>query len=361
MDPLLSSHCLGPLDLKNRLVMAPMTRSRASPEGVPSPLAPLYYAQRASAGLIVTEATHTSADGGYFQTPGIHSPEQVAGWRTVVDAVHAADGKIFVQLWHTGRTSHPDLRQGRHPVGPSPIPCEGEARVADLVRKPRLVPRELREAEIAAIIDDFRTGAENAREAGFDGVELHGANGYLLDQFTRDGTNQRSDIYGGSIAKRLRFPLEVTQAAVEVMGADRVGYRISPLSSFNTMSDSNPKATFSYLAAALNELGLVYLHCVDPLDSTERMTPTLRKLFRGSYVVNSGFDLDTANAVIAAGEADLVSFGKGFLANPDLPERYARRSALNLPDHSTFYTSGATGYTDYQPLVDEGHSSALPK
>jgi N-ethylmaleimide reductase len=348
---LLSPYQLGDLDLANRMVMAPMTRSRANAAGVPHPLAFTYYAQRASAGLIVTEATHVSPGGGQFHTPGLHTPDQIAAWQQVTRAVHAAGGKIFVQLWHTGRTSHPDLRNGQLPVGPSPIACDGDIRVSETLRKPRVVPHPLTVDESKTIIAEFRTGAKNAIAAEFDGIELHGANGYLLDQFTRDGTNQRTDDYGGSIEKRARFGLEVAHAVSDAIGHGRVGYRISPNNPFNSMSDSNPVATFSYLAAQLNELELAYLHVVDPADGgSTRITPVLRRIFRGTYIVSTGFDRATAAAAIAAGEADLVAFGVPFLANPDLPWRYLRGTSLNEPRRDTFYTSTGEGYIDYPAL-----------
>jgi N-ethylmaleimide reductase len=349
--PLFQPYWLGPLHLSNRMVMAPMTRSRAIDDGVPNPLAATYYAQRAGAGLIVTEATHATPGGGSYRSPGIHSAQQVAAWRTVVDAVHRAGGKIFVQLWHTGRASHPDLRDGAQTVAPSPIPSGGDTRVGDALRKPRMTPRALDIGEIAQIVDDFRRGAQNAMAAGFDGVELHGANGYLLDQFTRDATNQRSDAYGGSVANRVRFPLEVTRAVIEAIGAERVGYRISPLNPFNAMSDSDPVGTFSYLTDQLNELGIVYLHVVDPANADPRMTPVLRPRFARTYIVNTGFTLEAANRAIETDEADLVAFGVPFLANPDLPPRFRANAPLNAANHATFYSDGAAGYVDYPPLV----------
>jgi N-ethylmaleimide reductase len=347
----LSPYRLGEFVLANRMVMAPMTRSRAVDGNVPGPLAPSYYAQRASAGLIVTEATQVSPQGvGYIRTPGIHSAEQVAGWRKVTDAVHAAGGTIFLQLWHVGRISHPDFHGGALPVAPSAIAASGTVFTAQ-GPKPMVAPRALELAELPGIVAQFKAGAENARRAGFDGVEIHGANGYLLDQFTRDGANRRTDAYGGSVENRVHLPLEVLDAVVGVWGPARVGYRVSPNSGFNGMSDSDPRRTFSYFAGELDRRGIGYLHVVDPLaDGEKRISALLRDIFTGTYIVNGGFDLDTANAAIARG-ADLVAFGVPFLANPDLPERYRRGAALNKPDQATFYAGDAKGYADYPGLA----------
>jgi N-ethylmaleimide reductase len=344
---LLSSYRLGNLELKNRMVLAPMTRSRAIDGNVPNPLAATYYAQRAGAGLIVTEATQVSPQGvGYVRTPGIHSEAQVAGWRKVTDAVHAAGGKIFIQLWHVGRISHPDFHQGELPVAPSAINPEADV-YTPLGPKKTVTPRALAEAELPFIVEQFRKGAENAKAAGFDGVEVHGANGYLLDQFTRDGANRRTDAYGGNVENRARLPLEVVDAVIGVWGRERVGYRISPNSPFNAMSDSNPAATFAYLAEQLGKRQIGYLHVVDPIADANRLSPLLRRKFDGSYIVNGGFTAETAEAAIRSGEADLVAFGASYLANPDLPERFRKRAPLNQPDTTTFYQGEAKGYTDY--------------
>jgi N-ethylmaleimide reductase len=339
------------MPLKNRMVMAPMTRSRALPGNIPNPLAKDYYVQRASAGLIVTEASQVSPQGvGYIRTPGIHTAEQAAAWKTITDAVHKAGGRIFLQLWHVGRISHPDFHGGALPVAPSAIAAEGEVFTERGPQK-MVTPRALDIAEIPAVVEQFRRGAERARAAGFDGVELHGANGYLLDQFTRDGANKRGDIYGGAIENRVRFPLQVVDAVIGVWGPDRVGYRISPKSPFNSMSDSDPVATFSYLSEQLNRRNIGYLHVVDPAAPAEgRVTPTLRKIFRGTYVVNGGFDAASAEAAIAKGETDLVAFGVPFLANPDLPARFESRAPLNTPDRATFYAGEDKGYVDYPAL-----------
>jgi N-ethylmaleimide reductase len=350
--PLFLPYQLGDIELANRLVMAPMTRSRAVERNVPNPIAATYYAQRASAGLIITEATQVSPQGvGYIRTPGIHSAEQVVGWSRITDAVHRADGKIFLQLWHVGRISHPDFQGGALPVAPSAIAAQGQVFTAKGPQQ-MVTPRALALAELPGIVEQFRRGAENAKSAGFDGVELHGANGYLLDQFTRDGSNTRTDDYGGAVENRARLPLEVTKAVIDVWGADRVGYRVSPNGVFNSMSDSNPIETFSYLAEQLNKLGIVYLHVVDPVaDGAKRISPVLRRKFDRSYIVNGGFDLDSANAAIRSGEADLVAFGTRFLANPDLPQRYRIEVPLNVADQATFYAGEDKGFTDYPTLA----------
>jgi N-ethylmaleimide reductase len=355
---LLSPYRLGEFDLENRLVMSPMTRSRAVDGNVPNPLAATYYAQRAAAGLIITEATQVSPQGvGYIRTPGIHSPAQVAGWRAVTDAVHRAGGRIFAQLWHVGRISHPDFHGGALPVAPSAIAADGEVFTAN-GRTKMVTPRALEPHELPGIIAQFQKGAENAHAAGFDGVELHGANGYLLDQFLRDGANQRTDAYGGSIRNRARFPLEITEAVVAVWGADRVGYKLSPNSAFNSMSDSDPIATFTYFADELSRLELLYLHATEgvagpmaPPAGTTLAAPVLRRRFKGALILNGGYDAHSADAAIARGDADLIAFGVPFLANPDLPVRFAKRGPLNAADQATFYAGEAKGYIDYPALA----------
>ncbi len=351
-ENLFSPYRLGDLELKNRMVLAPMTRSRALEGNVPNPLAETYYAQRASAGLIITEATQVSPQGvGYIRTPGIHSDAQIAGWKKITDAVHKAGGKIFLQLWHVGRISHPDFHGGELPVAPSAINPAIEVYTAKGPAK-TVTPRALETSEIPGVVEQFRKGAENAKAAGFDGVEIHGANGYLLDQFTRDGTNKRTDAYGGSVENRARFPLEVTDAVVGVWGKERVGYRMSPNSLFNSMSDSDPVTTFSYLAEQLGKRGIGYLHAVDPLsDGANRISPLLRGIFKGTYIVNGGFDADSAEDALERKAADLVAFGVPFLANPDLPVRYCKKARLNVPDQNTFYQGEEKGYTDYPALV----------
>jgi len=356
-ENLFSSYRLGGLELHNRLVLSPMTRSRAIAGNVPNPLAPAYYAQRASAGLLITEATQVSPQGvGYIRTPGMHSPAHVAGWRKITDAVHKAGGIIFAQLWHVGRVSHPDFHGGALPVAPSALEVEGEAFTSN--GKVRIVkPRALELHELPGIVSQFQTAAENAKAAGFDGVELHGANGYLLDQFLRDGSNRRKDGYGGSIRNRARFPLEITEAVVAVWGPQRVGYKLSPHFAGYSMSDSNPVETFTYLAEQLNSRQVGYLHVAEAIAGpmaapagTVRVTPILRDKFSGTMIVNGGYDARSGHAAIARGEADLVAFGVPFLANPDLPARYRESAPLNLPDQATFYAGEAKGYIDYPAL-----------
>jgi N-ethylmaleimide reductase len=351
-EPLLQPYQLGPVPLSNRIVMAPMTRSRAIDGNVPNPLAETYYRQRAGAGLIITEGTQVSPQGvGYIRTPGIHSPEQVAAWRKITDTVHRAGGRIFLQLWHVGRISHPDFHGGALPVAPSAIAPDGEVFTAQGPQK-MVTPRALEAHELPGIVEQFRKGAENAKAAGFDGVEIHGANGYLLDQFTRDGSNHRTDAYGGPIENRVRLPLEVTKAVIDVWGKDRVGYRISPNGAYNSMSDSDPRATFSHLTQRLSELGIVYLHTFDPPSGPNHLAPHLRTLFKGSFIVNGGYDAASGNAAIASGEAALVAYGVPFLANPDLPHRFGRKATLNTPDQATFYAGEEKGYTDYPALAE---------
>lgn len=361
---------LGELTLPNRIVMAPMTRSRASMEGVPSPLAPEYYSQRASAGLIITEASQVSAQGvGYVRTPGIYTDEMTEGWRMVTDAVHAAGGRIFLQLWHVGRTSHPDFHNGELPVAPSAIGYDGEVFTPEGPKK-IVTPRALDIEEIPGIVQDFANGAKNAIAAGFDGVEIHGANSYLLDQFLRDGSNKRDDAYGGSIENRTRFPLEVAEAVAKAVGEKRVGYRLNPLNiSMFGMHESKPEVTFGYLSGRLSELGLGYLHILEPLpksmaaqqfridDEAARLTSQLSSQFAGPIIVNGGYDKSAANAVLASGTADLVAFGMPFLANPDLPERLQTDAPLNKPDPNTFYEGEDRGYIDYPTLTDASPNS----
>ena len=357
-ENLFSSYQLGDLNLDNRIVLSPMTRSRALEGNVPNPLAAIYYAQRASAGLLITEATQVSPQGiGYIRTPGIHSAAQVAGWRKITDAVHRAGGTVFAQLWHVGRVSHPDFHGGALPVAPSALPVEGEAFTVS--GKVKIVtPRALEARELPAIVDQFRMAAENAKAAGFDGIELHGANGYLLDQFLRDGSNKRSDEYGGSIQNRARFPLEVTEAVTRVWDPLRVGYKLSPHFAGYSMSDSSPVETFSYLAEQLNRLRIGYLHIGEAIAGpmaaparTVRITPMLRHKFSGTIIVNGGYDARSAGAAITRREADLVAFGVPFLANPDLPVRYRQNAPLNAPDQTTFYAGEEKGYIDYPALA----------
>ncbi len=354
---LLSPYSLRGLELPTRVVLAPMTRSRALAGNVPNPLAATYYAQRAPAGLLISEGTQVSPQGvGYIRTPGIHSSEQVDGWRPITDAVHAAGGRIFAQLWHVGRVSHPDFHGGALPVAPSAIAVAGESFTPE-GRKPLGAPRALETTEVLEVVEQFRRAAENARAAGFDGVELHGANGYLLDQFLRDGSNLRTDEYGGSIENRARFPLAVVDAVISVWGADRVGYKISPYFTGLSMSDSTPVETFSYLARELSRRSVLYLHVAEPVSGPAaaqpglpRITPILRAQFDGTVIANGGYDRALADAAIAEGTADLVAFGVKFLANPDLPERFRLDAPLNPPQAATFYAGEEKGYVDYPTL-----------
>ena len=351
---------VGDVCLANRVVMAPMTRNRAGAGNVPTAMMVEYYRQRATAGLILTEATQVVPEGqGYPNTPGIHSPEQVAGWKPITAAVHAQGGKIALQLWHVGRISHTSLQPGgKLPVAPSAIAAAGNVYTVEGM-KPFETPRALETAEIPGIVQAYATAARRSIEAGFDLVEIHAANGYLIDQFLRSGTNTRTDAYGGSLENRLRFLLEVTQAVVQAVGARRVGVRFSPLSPFNDMKDSNPEETFVAAAAALKPLGLAYLHVIEPVTPTwrsapaegARLTPKLHAAFGGILMANGGYTLETADSVLATGEADLVSFGVSFLANPDLPARFKAGAGLNTPDVPSFYGGDAHGYIDY-PVLD---------
>ena len=353
---LFSEYKLGNLKLANRMVMAPMTRGRAIAGNILHPATVTYYVQRASAGLIITEGAQVCSQGiGYIRTPGIHNTEQVASWKKVTDAVHQAKGKIFLQLWHVGRVSHPDFHGGSLPVAPSALPVEGEV-FTPQGKKKMVIPRALETAEIPLIVEEFRKGAENAKTAGFDGVEIHGANGYLLDEFLRDGANKRTDHYGGSIQNRARFPLEVTKAVIGVLGADKVGYRISPHFPFLSMADSNPRETFSYIAKELNNLKIVYLHMEEPVKGSiapapeARLASTIRGIYKGTLILNGGYESQTGNEAIESGKADLISYGVLFLANPDLPERFKKNGPFNTPDRSTFYTGDEKGFTDYPKL-----------
>ena len=358
MPDLFSPVRIGPLDLANRIVMAPMTRNRAGPGETPTELMATYYAQRASAGLIVTEGTQITPQGqGYPGTPGIHSDAQVAGWRWVVEAVHDHGGRIFCQLWHVGRISHPFLQpNGGLPVAPSALTPAGKLWTPQGMQA-YVEPRALATAEIAGVIADYRAAAVRAKDAGFDGVELHAANGYLIDQFLRSSTNRRTDRWGGSVTNRARLLIEATEALVGEWGAARVGVRLSPTNPFNDIADAHPAETFGYAADALDRLGLAYLHIIEPGDSDpiaqgERPDGKFfRARWRGPLMLNKGYDAARANAAIAAGVADLVSFAALFLANPDLPERLRRGGPFNPPDRPTFYGGSQKGYTDYPALV----------
>lgn len=358
MSKLFTPTMVGPYRLSHRVVMAPLTRMRSDPGDIPSELMVKYYTQRASdGGLIVSEASPVSTRGnGYAGAPGIYSDSQIAGWRRVTDAVHAKGGRIFQQLWHVGRQWHVDLQpNGEAPVAPSAIAAEGYAYTGN-GEVPFSMPRALGLHEIPGIIEEFRAGAERALRAGFDGVEIHGANGYLPDQFLQDGTNKRTDEYGGRIENRARFMLEVTQAAISVWGADRVGVRIAPSGTYGSMSDTDPAATFGYLTTELDRLGIAYLHVVEPRikgieEVAKGQAPIaaqhLRPKFSKVLIAAGGFAPDSAEAVVAAGDADLVAFGRHFISNPDLPERLRHRLPLNRYDRSTFYGGDARGYTDY--------------
>ena len=347
---------LGGLTLPNRVIMAPLTRNRAiMPGNVPQAMNATYYAQRAGAGLIISEASQVSPEGiGYPATPGIHSAEQVAGWRTVNDAVHAEGGRIFVQLWYCGRISHPDLLpDGQQPVSASAIRPAGEA-ITPNGMQPFVEPRALRTDELPGIVEQYRHAARCARDAGFDGVEVHAANGYLLDQFLRDGTNKRDDSYGGSPENRVRLLNEVLSAVMETWDAAQVGVRISPENTYNDIADSDPQATFDYVAKSLSGKGLAYLHVVEgDMMSGEGQLDyrQLRGHFDGYYMANNGYDKSRGQQAIASGAADMVSYGKPFLANPDLVTRFRQDAELNAPDPDTFYGGDETGYTDYPALA----------
>ncbi|MFT4276625.1 MAG: alkene reductase [Rhodopseudomonas sp.] len=354
---LFEPYTLGAIPLANRIVMAPLTRNRAVPDGlVPSPLAAEYYGQRASAGLLITEASQVSQQGqGYQDTPGIYSDAQVAGWKTVTDEVHKRGGKIFIQLWHVGRISHVDLQPNHGaPVAPFAIRANTKTFVggkfADVSE-----PRALELSEIPGIIESFRKAAANAVKAGFDGVEIHGANGYLLDQFARDSSNKRTDEYGGSIQNRARLMLEVAAAVAKEIGPERTGIRISPVTPANDVSDSNPQALFDYIVDELDKLKLVYIHVIEgatggPRDNAPFDYASLRKRFSGTYIANNAYDRALADKQLDANAADLIAFGKPFISNPDLVERLKRNAPLNEPDKPTFYGGGAKGYTDYPTL-----------
>jgi 2,4-dienoyl-CoA reductase-like NADH-dependent reductase (Old Yellow Enzyme family) len=351
MSKLFNPIKIGDLNLPNRIFMAPLTRSRAIGEGrVPNALMTEYYVQRASAGLILTEATAVTPQGvGYADTPGIWSDEQVVGWKQVTDAVHAAGGRIFLQLWHVGRISDPVFLNGQLPVAPSAIAAAGHV---SLVRPKRayVTPRALDLEEIPGIVAAYRKGAENAKAAGFDGVEVHGANGYLLDQFLQDGTNKRTDAYGGSIENRARLMLEVTDACIEVWGASRVGMHLAPRGDAHDMGDSNLAETFGYVARELGKRGIAFI-CAREALGENRLGPQLKQAFGGVYIANEKMTKETAEQVLAAGEADAVAFGQLFIANPDLPRRFQIDAPLNAPRSDTFYHPTAEGYIDYPALA----------
>lgn len=354
---LFAPYSLGPLTLANRIVMAPLTRNRAGEGLVPTDLTATYYAQRASAGLIITEATQVSAQAqGYQDTPGLYTNEQIVGWRKVTDAVHAKGGKIFVQLWHVGRVSHVDLQPGgAAPVAPSALRAATKTFVNNAfadVSEPRALALE----EIAGIVETFRQAAINSVTAGFDGVEVHGANGYLLEQFVKDGANQRTDAYGGSIENRARLLLEVTTAVAKAIGAERTGVRISPVSPANGISCSDPQSQYDYIAEQLEALGIAYLHVVEgatggPRDVAPFDYDALRSRFKHAYLANNGYDLELATAHLKEDRADLFAFGRPFISNPDLVERLKAGAPLAPLNPATLYGGGAEGYTDYPTLA----------
>jgi len=345
---------LGPYTLPNRVVLAPLTRNRAAEGNVPQAMSVEYYRQRASGGLLITEASPISPQGiGYPATPCIYSDAQITGWKKITDAVHKEGGHIFIQLWHVGRISHPSLQaNGEAPVAPSAIKPAGEV-VTYAGMQPYVTPRALETDEIAGIINDYAQATRNAKAAGFDGVEIHAANGYLLDQFIRDGTNQRTDQYGGSLENRCRIISEVTEAVIAQWHNDCVSIRLSPENRFNDIEDSNPQTTFDYLAEQLNQYELAYLHVVegDMMTGDRYMDyRQLRDTYNGLYMANNGYDYERATQALANDDADLLSFGKLYIANPDLPERFKQRAALNEPDADTFYGGDEHGYTDYPPM-----------
>ncbi len=361
-QPLLTSYQLGSLTLKNRVVMAPMTRSRAdNSENAATALTVKYYAQRASAGLIISEGTQVSPQGvGYINTPGIYSEAQVKGWKQVTEAVHAKDGKIFAQLWHVGRISHPDFHNGELPVAPSAINPNDKA-FTPLGFKDTVTPRALETHEVQAIVQDFKKAAANALKAGFDGVELHASNGYLFQQFFNKVSNQRTDQYGGSIENRARFLFETLDALKEVISLNRVGVRLNPslhgLSGITVDEETIP--TFEYIVKRLNDYNLAYLHLSEPFVPVDNVpfavaevAKHFRPLYNGTLIINKGFNQETGNQIIAEGLADLVAFGIPFISNPDLPERFAQNAELATPDKNTFYAGGAQGYVDYPALSE---------
>ncbi len=354
---LFEPYTLGSLTLSNRIIMAPLTRNRAGPGFVPGDLTAEYYGQRASAGLLISEATQISQQGqGYQDTPGIYSQAQIEGWRKVTSAVHAKGGRIFVQLWHVGRVSHIELQEnGAAPVAPSAIRAKTKTFVNDGFIDVS-EPRALKLHELPGIVDDFRKAAANAVAAGFDGVEVHGANGYLLDQFAKDGANVRTDAYGGSIENRARLMLEVTAAVVEEIGAERTGIRISPVSPANGVSSSDAQAQFDYIVDQLDALGIVYIHVVEgttggPRDATPFDFGSLRRRFGNTYIANNGYDLELATSHLTEDKADLFAFGRPFIGNPDLVERLQTGAPLAQINPATIYGGGAAGYTDYPAIA----------
>ena len=355
MTTLFSPLKIGALTVPNRIFLAPLTRCRADADHVPTALMTEYYAQRASAGLVITEATMAiEGHSSFWMEPGIYSPAQIDGWQLVTDAVHAAGGKIFLQIWHGGRACHPLLNGGAQPVAPSALAILNDEVHTPEGKKPYVLPRELADADLPSIVAGFRKAGENAKAAGFDGVEVHGANGYLLDEFLRDGSNKRSGAYGGSYENRARLMFEVIEAVGKVWGNERVGLRISPLNSYNSMIDSDPIGLSTWLAGRLNDFQLAYLHLMRGdffgLQSGDVITP-VRANFKGVLIGNMGYTVVEAAQAVAGGLVDAVAFGNSFLANPDLPARIKAGASLNQPDPAKFYTPGPEGYTDY-PLLE---------
>lgn len=354
MQPLFQPLALGAMTLPNRIIMAPLTRCRTEHNHIPTPLMAQYYAQRASAGLLIAEATMVmEGNSAFWMEPGIYSQDQIKGWRLTTEAVHQAGGRIFLQLWHGGRACHPLLNQGKQPVAPSALAITGDEVRTPEGKQPYVVPRALEDSELPGIIAGFKQAAENALLAGFDGVEVHGANGYLLDQFLRDGSNQRSGPYGGPIENRARLLCEVLTAVCSVAGSQRVGVRLSPLNSYNDMRDSNPVALITCLATRLNQFNLAYLHLMRGdffgLQQGDVLTPA-RQHYTGTLITNMGYTAKEGAAGIAKGLFEAVAFGNAFIANPDLPQRIRAGAPLNQVDQATLYTPGPHGYTDYPPL-----------
>ncbi len=349
MSILLSPIKIGDLTLNNRLIMAPLTRCRATDERVPTSLMLQYYVQRASAGLIITEATSISHMGvGYPNTPGIWSAPQISAWKDITHAVHEKGGKIFLQLWHVGRISDPIYLEGKQPISASSIAAEGSPNLLR-PKRPFVTPRAIELSEISSIINEYKQAAINAKKADFDGVEIHGANGYLLDQFLQDNSNVRTDQYGGSLENRARFMFEVTDAVIDVWGAERVGMHLAPRCDTHSMNDSNPLKTFSYVASELGKRKIAFI-CSRASLGTDNLAGTLKKAFGGIYIINQGLSQEQAEQEINAGHADAVAWGKLFIANPDLPERFALKTELNTPNPETFYGGSEIGYTDYPAL-----------
>ena len=363
MSKLFENTTLGAVDVQNRVFMAPLTRNRSNPDGTPVEMAAEYYAQRASGGLIISEATQVSPMGkGYLNTPGIHSADQIQAWKKITQAVHDKGGKIFMQLWHVGRISHVSLLpNGEKPVAPSAIKADSQTFTEDGMTDVS-EPRALSAEEIKATVQDYRNAAQNAKDAGFDGVEVHAANGYLIDQFLQNKTNKRDDEYGGSVENRMRFLNEILDEVIDIWGADHVGVRLSPTGTFNDMGDSDVLGTFGTIIKKLNDYNLAYLHIVEKFpginaSAEERLlTGPLRGMWNGFYIANGDYDRDRAIEAIENGHADAITFGRIYIANPDLYERLKSNAELNEPDHDTFYGGGAEGYIDY-PFMNEAKAA----